>query len=175
LTITLWLINIPPFEESEVRNKPVKVIPRLLIASLIALILDGLTKVWAVQSLEPYQPVPVIGQFFRLTLGYNTGVAFSLFANGGEWPLIVTGVIIVVLIVWIANALRRDEFPPRAVWPIGLLLGGAMANFVDRLLDGQVIDFLDVGLGAMRWPAFNLADSCIVVCIVWLLLIKDGQ
>ena len=61
----------------------------LLPPFLLAVALDGLTKIWAERSLEPYQPVPVIGEFFRLTLGYNTGVAFGLFANGGMWPLLV--------------------------------------------------------------------------------------
>ena len=152
-----------------------KILPRLLIALSIALVLDGLTKAWAGQTLEPYQPVPIIGQIFRLTLGYNTGVAFSLFANGGTWSLIITGIVILGLAVWFVNALRSGELPPRTAWPVGLILGGAIANFTDRLLDGQVIDFLDVGLGAMRWPAFNLADSFIVVGIGWVMLIKMKQ
>ena len=149
-----------------------KVLSRLLTALLIVWVLDGLTKVWAVQTLAPYQPAPVIGQFFRLTLGYNTGVAFSLFTNSGVWPLVVTGVIILGLAVWFVSILRSGELPFQAAWPVGFILAGAMANFVDRLMDGQVTDFIDVGLGATRWPAFNLADSCIVIGIVWLMLIK---
>jgi len=53
-----------------------------------------------------------------------------------------------------------------------LLLGGAIANFGDRLLDGRVTDFLDVGLGITRWPTFNLADSFIMLGIAWLLLLN---
>lgn len=143
---------------------------RLLPSFLIALVLDGLTKTWAEQTLVLHQPVPVIGDLFRLTLGYNTGVAFGLFAQGGILPLVVTGVVIVGLVVWLASALRGGEFPPAAGLPIGLILGGAIANFADRLPDGRVTDFLDLGLGASRWPTFNLADSFIVLGVSLLML-----
>lgn len=137
---------------------------------LIVLLLDVLTKLWAEKALTLHSPIPVLGQVFRLMLGYNTGVAFGLFANGGPWPLIVTGIIIVSLIVWLLNALRAGELPGNAAWPIGLILGGAIANFADRLPDGRVTDFLDVGLGAARWPTFNLADTSIVLGVTLLLL-----
>jgi signal peptidase II len=150
----------------------VKTFARFFTAFLIALILDGLTKIWAVQTFEPYQPMPVIGDFFRLTLGYNTGVGFSMFTDTGWWPLLMTGVIIVGLAVWMVYALRSGELPLQAAWPLGFILGGAAANFIDRLMDRHVVDFLDFGLRTTRWPAFNLADSFIVVGVAWLLLIK---
>lgn len=145
---------------------------RLSATIIIALILDGLTKAWAEQALTT--PLPMLGQTFRLNLGYNTGVAFGLLANGGTFPLIVTGVIIVGLVIWLLGALRRGEFPYAADVPIGMILGGAVANFVDRLPDGRVTDFLDFGLGSTRWPTFNLADSFIVVgtaMLLWTILI----
>lgn len=144
---------------------------QLLLAMLIALGLDWLTKAWAEQTLELYQPVPVVGELFRFTLGYNTGVAFGLFANGGSWPLIVTGLVIFGLLIWFVRALRLQQIPAVAAWPIGLLLGGAIANFGDRFPDGRVTDFLDVGIGATRWPTFNLADSFILIGLGLLLLI----
>lgn len=97
-------------------------------------------------------------------------MAFGLFANGGLWPTIVTGIIILGLFVGMTQYLRYDQFPPSATWPIGLLIGGAIANFMDRLLDGRVTDFLDVGFGAARWPTFNLADSFIVLGVGLLML-----
>ena len=133
------------------------------------LLLDGLTKVWAENVLT--SPSPIIGQVFRLTLGYNTGVAFGLFANGGIFPLIVTGIIIGGLIIALVVAFRRGEFPVATHIPIGMILGGAVANFVDRLFDGRVTDFLDFGLGTARWPTFNLADSFIIGGAILLLLI----
>lgn len=154
-----------------------KTIYRALIALMVALSLDWLTKTWVEQVLVPFQPLPLAGQFFRLTLGFNTGVAFGLFANGGVWPLIVTGVIIVGMAVWLVRALRTGEIPPVAAWPIGLILGGAIANFADRLPDGRVTDFLDIGLSAARWPTFNLADSFIVAgvaVLLWISLTSKG-
>lgn len=152
-----------------------KALTRVVLGLGVALALDGLSKVWAEQTLELYQPVPLAGDFFRFTLGYNTGVAFGMFANGGSGPLIVTGFVILGLTIWFWRALQSGQFPAPAGWPIGLLLGGAIANFVDRLIDGRVTDFLDAGIGATRWPTFNLADSFIIVGMVWLLFINQGE
>ena len=145
---------------------------RFLTALMIALVIDFLTKAWAERTLSLYTPMPLLGQFFHLTLGYNTGVAFGLFANGGVGPLILTGLIIIILAVWMVRAMRTNEIPPVAACPIGLILGGAIANFADRLPDGRVTDFLDFGLGATRFPTFNLADSFIVAGVAILLLIS---
>lgn len=142
---------------------------RLFTALLIPLALDSLTKLWAEQALRLHDALPVVGDFFRLTLGYNTGVAFGLFANGGPWPLAITGLIIAGMAVWFSHALRAGNFTPGTAWPIGFILGGAIANFADRLPDGRVTDFLDVGIGATRWPTFNLADSFIVLGLALLL------
>ena len=145
---------------------------RVFTVLLIVLAIDWLTKIWAERILPLYTPIPVIGQFFRWKLGYNTGVAFGVFANGGVWPLVITGLIIIILAVWMVRALRVNEIPPVAAWPIGLILGGAIANFVDRLQDGRVTDFLDIGIGTARWPTFNLADSFILVGVAVILLIS---
>lgn len=149
-----------------------KVFLSVLIAFVVAFSLDGASKIWAEQALAPHQPMPVIGETFRFTLGYNTGVAFGMFSNGGPWPLAITGVVILGLILWVINILRQGKLPPPAGGAIGLLLGGAIGNFVDRVPDGRVTDFLDVGLGTARWPTFNLADSFILIGLGILLLIE---
>jgi signal peptidase II len=143
---------------------------RVTAVSVLVVGIDALSKFWAEGALDLYSPIPAIGQFLRLTLGYNTGVAFGLFANGGPWTAILSGVIIFGMVIWLLQLLRSGEFPTQTVWPIGLFLGGAIANFVDRLPDGRVTDFLDVGFGAARWPTFNLADSFIVLGATILLL-----
>jgi signal peptidase II len=147
-----------------------KALYRLLLAAVIGLSVDGSTKAAAERALDPYQPVPIVGQVFRLTLNYNTGVAFSVFADGGRAPLILSGVIIAGLSAWLVHALRAGTLTGAATWPFGLLLGGALGNFADRLYDGRVTDFLDVGLGTARWPTFNLADTLIVVSMVTLIV-----
>ncbi len=147
-----------------------KPIYRALVSLLIVLSLDWMTKTWVEQVLIPFQPMPLAGQFFRLTLGYNTGVAFGLFANGGVGPLVLTGIIIVGMVIWLVSTLRSGELPPTAAAPIGLILDGAIANFADRLPDGRVTDFLDAGFGTTRFPTFNVADTFIVLGVALLLL-----
>src|ERR1043165_2178678 len=107
-----------------------KVLYRLVFSLFVALGLDGLTKFLAEQLLEQHQPLPLLGDFFRLTLGYNTGVAFGMFANGGLAPLLFTGIIIIGLVVWFSRALYTGHFPRQTALPIGLLLGGAIGNFI---------------------------------------------
>lgn len=147
-----------------------RTVNRVLAASAIVLVLDAVTKRLAESGLDRLQPRPLLGQWLRLTLGHNTGVAFGLFANGGIGPLLVTGAIIAGLLLWLDYALRTRQLGLAHGWPLGLLLGGAIANFADRVPDGRVTDFLDVGLGAARWPTFNLADSFIVLGIALLFL-----
>jgi signal peptidase II len=153
----------------------VKIAPRLLAligALTAALTLDAATKFWAEQALTLHQPVPVVGEFFRFTLGYNTGVAFSLFADSGPAAAILSGLIILGILAWIVLQLRVDRLPVRTALPFGLLIGGALGNFFDRLADGRVTDFLDLGIGSARWPTFNMADVALSLAIVALFLVS---
>jgi lipoprotein signal peptidase len=94
------------------------VISQVLAATLGALALDGLTKTSALQALDLYQPVPIMGQFFRLTLNYTSGVAFGLFASDGVLPTILTGSIISGLCAWLARSVHRQAagFEREAYW-----------------------------------------------------------
>ncbi len=152
-----------------------KIVIKILIAGGAIFGIDLLTKIWAESTLIPFQPVPVIDDVFRLTLGYNTGVAFGMFANNGLLPLLVTGLIICGLAFWLGRALLQGQFPEQAAWPVGLLLGGALGNFLDRWPDGRVTDFLDFGLGELRWPTFNIADSFILIGVTLLVLFSFSQ
>ncbi|HRW03490.1 MAG TPA: signal peptidase II [Caldilineaceae bacterium] len=144
---------------------------RLLLVFFLALALDVFTKLWVERALTIHTPVPIMEQMFQFTLSYNTGVAFGLFANGGTWPLILSGVIIAGLAIWVVVTLRSGELPSNLVWPLAAILGGAIANFSDRLFDGRVTDFLDIGIGVTRWPTFNLADTFIVTGVALLALV----
>lgn len=141
----------------------------LLAAALFAL--DRWSKVWITESLELYQSEPVIAGFFNLVHARNTGIAFSLFADAGplvrEWflPLLTLAAIVFVLaLFW------RYEGGLRGRTALALILAGAAGNLYDRLVYGYVTDFLDVYVGSYHWPAFNVADSCITVGAVVLLL-----
>ena len=143
----------------------------LLIVTVVMLAADSLVKQWIERWLSPGDVVPVVGQGFQLTLSYNTGVAFGMFGNGGDGLLILTGTIIFIMAVWALYSVYTTETPPFAYLPMGLLLGGAIANFVDRAMDGRVTDFLDIGLPMWRWPTFNLADCSIVVGVSLLMVL----
>ena len=146
----------------------------LFIVLGLAAALDLGTKAWVEASLTLHQPNAVLGDLLRFTLGYNRGVAFGLLAETGFLPLLTSGVIIAGLLAWaLRHALRAGASTAQAVF-LGLVIGGALGNFLDRLLDGRVTDFLDVGLGVMRWPTFNLADSLIITGMV-LLVFSSSQ
>jgi signal peptidase II len=144
------------------------------IAALIV-VLDQLTKVavlvfFAHAGLDDSTRVAA---FFNLVLTYNRGVSFGLFnaaGGGGRDALLfslVAGAIVAGLLWWLARA----QSPLLAV-AIGLIVGGAVGNVVDRIRLGAVVDFLDFHLGSWHWPAFNLADSAICLGVAAMLL--DG-
>lgn len=133
------------------------------LAAGLALSADLLSKAWSSAALPPHRPVPVAGELFRLTLGANPGIAFGLLGGGGAGVLVLTGAVILALSVWLVRSLRAGTLPERGAWAAGAVLGGAAANFADRVANGAVTDFLDVGIGSARWPTFNLADTAIVL------------
>ena len=143
---------------------------RLLSIVVLAVGVDLVTKAAAEKALLIYRPVEVMGEWFRFTLTYNKGVAFGLFATDGPGVIIVSGLAILLLGVLLIYGLRSGHYKSWTVWAIGVLLGGAVANFIDRMADGRVTDFLDFGLGMHRFATFNFADVFIVVGVGLLLL-----
>ncbi len=141
-----------------------------LIMASVVVALDLFTKELAMQYLELYRPNPVFS-WLNLTLAHNTGAAFSFLAGGSGWQRWflsgVAVVIVAVLLVWLWRLPHRARLLPSA---LALVIGGAIGNLVDRIRFGYVIDFIDVHYAGWHWPAFNLADSAIVVGVVLLLL-----
>ncbi|MQM40321.1 Lipoprotein signal peptidase [wastewater metagenome] len=141
----------------------------LIIAALV-LAADQATKYWAATALMPYRPVPVMPSF-NLTLSFNTGAAFSLLADGSGWQRwLFTALALAVsaYLIWWLRTLRPGERLVAAA--LGLVLGGALGNVLDRMVHGYVIDFLDVYAGNWHWPAFNVADSAISVGVAMLVI-----
>ena len=145
----------------------------LLVASIVGgiLFLDQVTKTLIAQSLEIGQHVPILAGFFDLTHMRNPGAAFSFLAQAPEWfrqPffLVATGVAIVALLFFILYAPEEGML---LVVAAASILGGAIGNLIDRLLYGEVIDFLLFYWRDWAWPAFNVADSCITLGVVGLL------
>ena len=145
---------------------------RGIATAVVVAILDQLSKaaVLAFFAGRGFGDRETVTSFFNLSLTYNRGISFGLF-NGAAGNALVfslaAAAIVAVLIYW----LSRASSPFLAV-AIGLIIGGAVGNVIDRLRLGAVVDFLDFHIGSVHWPAFNLADSAICIGVAAMLL--DG-
>ncbi len=143
----------------------------LLLGSLalitLIFILDQYTKQWAVLTLTG-QPITVCA-WLNLHLAYNQGTAFSLLAQASELQryglLGLTAVVVGVLCVWLYRVPAQQW---RMHLALSLVVGGALGNLYDRVLQHHVIDFIDAHLGVWHWPTFNLADSAICIGVALL-------
>ncbi len=140
--------------------------PFAMITGLVVL-LDQATKLLVLAKMPLYHSIPVLEGFFNLTHIRNPGGAFGFMAAGsqGVRSLLFIGVSIVAmgLIVYFYRSTPKTY--PYLASALAMIFGGAVGNLIDRLRFGEVVDFLDVYVGAYHWPAFNVADSAITVGI----------
>jgi signal peptidase II len=136
----------------------------LLIAVLV-LCLDRFTKWLIGQRIPLHDSIQVIPGFFRLTHVQNSGAAFGLFADSpSQWKIAVLVLFSIVALVVVSMLLWRNSHSMSTTGlGLSLILGGALGNLWDRLVNGRVVDFLLFYIGDHQWPAFNVADSAIVV------------
>ena len=133
----------------------------------IVLVLDQLSKAWIVGNVAPGQVVDVVGSWVRLIFSRNAGALFGLF--GSSATLFAIGSLAVLaLIIWYHARSSRSLLLSIA---LGLLLGGALGNLIDRLRLGYVVDFVDMGVGTLRFFTFNVGDSAISTAILLLLIL----
>ncbi|MBS0549934.1 MAG: signal peptidase II [Proteobacteria bacterium] len=121
--------------------------------------------------------VQVIENFFRLVIVWNPGVSFGILGGDKALPPWVLSAVAIAVCVGLFLWLRRID-RPLTCWGIGLVIGGAIGNVIDRARWGAVFDFADFHLGQWHWPAFNVADSAIVVGVGLMLidsLVGDKQ
>ena len=140
----------------------------LSLAALVIL-LDQLIKYWITNIIMlPPRIIPVT-PFFNLVLGHNRGISFGFFDGNSplnQWLLsLVALAITATLVIWLA---RIDK--PWVAVALGLIIGGAIGNVIDRLTGGGVVDFLDFHWGEHHWPAFNVADTGITMGAAALIL-----
>jgi len=143
--------------------------PLFYVISFVAVVLDQLSKAWAMSSLQPLGTVPLIPGFFSLTYVENRGVAFGMFAgHGAAVALAVVALVLVAL--FYSRSLNWSGLEPNLIG--GLLCGGALGNLLDRTRHGWVVDFFDVHISAyhLDWPVFNVADSLICIAVGWIVL-----
>jgi len=134
----------------------------LLLTALVILIADQLTKALVVANLAIGERARLLGDVVQVWHAQNRGAAFSLF-QGGTVVFLVVSVLSIGMVAYFHRSLR-DRTPWLHV-VLGIILGGTLGNFIDRLRQGYVTDWLSVGIGDTRWPTFNVADSSVVVGI----------
>lgn len=130
---------------------------RFFVPAALVVALDQITKQLFWRNGQNYD---IIDGYFHITLVKNAGAAFGMF-QGGRLFFIVASVAAVVLISLVALRLPSEE-RLRRLW-LGLILGGAIGNLIDRVLFGEVIDFLQIGFRGHYWPVFNVADMAVTV------------
>jgi signal peptidase II len=148
------------------------------LAALI-IVADQLSKMWidanfGLASPHPLsggnQPTPIVDGFIRIAKSYNSGGIFGLFGDSAlVLALASTGVIALIVIYEWREGTRGTWLLTVA---LGLLLGGALGNFIDRIRYQHVIDFVDMGIGEWRWYTFNVADSAISIALVLLIVLS---
>ena len=146
---------------------------------VVIVVLDQATKIVVDRSMALHSSLPIIDGIFNLTYIRNTGAAFGIFAGNHEAfrvPFLIA--VSVAAIGFIGILLRRlSSESTGLITALSFILGGAVGNLIDRVIYGEVIDFLDVYWRNYHWPAFNVADSFITigVLITVYCLIKAGN
>ena len=140
----------------------------IALVAALALAADQVTKALALEHLRENVAVPVLGELLQLRLVFNPGAAFSI-GTGVTWLLTLVAVVVVVVVARVARGVGSRGW----ALALGLLLGGALGNLVDRLTRppgfarGHVVDFLELP----RWPVFNVADAAISVAAVLIVVL----
>ena len=133
--------------------------------AVTVVIVDQLTKAWLVANVSAGDVVNVIGDYVRLIFSQNSGALFGMFSQNAVIFGIASLAVVALIIGYHARA-GRSLYLSIA---LGLLLGGALGNLLDRLRLGYVVDFVDIGIGGIRFYTFNMADAAISTAIVMLI------
>ena len=147
-----------------------KNLKRIAVIAVTLLLLDQLTKQWIVNNFALFEGFAVT-PFFNIVRVHNPGAAFSFLADAGGWQKYFFTVLAFVVSAYLLRLMWQSPNDRRQCLALGLIVSGAIGNVIDRLRFGYVVDFLDVHVAGMHWPAFNVADSCI--CIGAVLMIWD--
>lgn len=138
--------------------------------ALLVILADQASKAWANDVLAASW-IQVTG-FFSLVLLRNTGSAFSFLADAGGWQKLLFSAVAIGVSAAMAAVIWKHSAEKLAPAAAALVLGGAIGNLIDRLMLGSVMDFIDLHIGDIHWPAFNIADSAIVLGVIFFILIE---
>ncbi len=140
---------------------------RLSFLFLFLVILDQITKALVTFFFELYESISIL-PFFNLTFVVNYGFAFGLFNKPSLNQILVSIVILIIILYFLYLLMKTQD----KIFQLTLviILAGAIGNFIDRIYRGFVVDFIDIYIGKFHWPAFNIADSCVTLGFVIMMI-----
>ena len=144
-------------------------VPLGLLVAVIAIGADQVTKWWILASVMDPPRIINVTPFFNVVLVWNRGISFGMFSNESMAGVWILSFLALIIVGFLFNWLRKAE-SKRVAISLGLIIGGALGNVIDRAVHSAVLDFLDFYIGSVRWPAFNAADSFITVGAILLIL-----
>lgn len=146
------------------------------LVALFVVILDQLTKWWIVSEMTLGERIPIIENFLYITSHRNQGAAWGILQGQMTFFYIVTVVVVIFIVYYIQKYGKENPF---FGYTLGILLGGAIGNFIDRLFRKEVVDFIDVYPFGYNFPIFNVADSALTIgvllMIIYILFIEGKQ
>jgi len=140
---------------------------KVLFVSAILVLADQVSKTIVVRTMSLYESVPVIENFFHFTYITNDGMAFGIDFPFGYFIFSLVSALLTIFLFWYLWSARNDSLVIRL--GLAMIIAGAVGNLIDRLMLGEVIDFLDFMVGNFHWYVFNLADSYVTVGMVLIL------
>ena len=140
---------------------------KVLFVSAILVLADQVSKAIVVRTMSLYESVPVIENFFHFTYITNDGMAFGIDFPFGYFIFSLVSALLTIFLFWYLWTVRNDSLVIRL--GLAMIIAGAVGNLIDRLMLGEVIDFLDFMIGNFHWYVFNLADSYVTVGMVLIL------
>ena len=147
---------------------------RIYLLTILVIFIDQISKIWIKQNLAVWETWDVLGSFLRFSHVKNPGIAFGIPVGGYSILVVFLSFAATILIAYLHWQERNNH--PLIVNGLGLILGGAVGNLIDRsyiffsrTYEG-VVDFIDIGAGGFRWYTFNIADSAVTVGVILYLL-----
>jgi len=142
-----------------------------LILASIVIVADQATK-WLIIEYVMHPPKNIfLNQYFNLVLVWNNGISFGLFNNDNDINALLISLLASLIVFLLIKWLTKAETKQLSIG-LGLVIGGAIGNIIDRIIHGAVIDFIDAHFSIHHWPAFNVADACITIGTI--LLVVDS-
>jgi len=141
---------------------------RFYFISIVVILFDQATKVLTKHNMTLHDSKDVLGDFLRLTYIQNPGMAFGIQIGNKTLFTIFSIVASIVIFIYLLKTRGDQKYVKLA---LSFILGGAIGNLIDRVLYGSVVDFVDIGIGDLRWPVFNVADAAVTIGMIILIVV----